>query len=153
MTSKKYLNQIQILDIKIQQKIEERDKLRLLAASAGGFDYSREHVQTSNTDNIDKKVINYVALEEDINKMIKKYLALRDRIIGEIQGLDSAIHITILLKKYVERKDLGSIAAEMGYSYNYVKHLHRKALQVFQKKYSMEEFYERYEKMTPTNTK
>lgn len=153
MTSKKYLNQIQILDIKIQQKIEERDKLRLLAASAGGFDYSREHVQTSNTDNIDKKVINYVALEEDINKMIKKYLALRDRIIGEIQGLDSAIHITILLKKYVERKDLGSIAAEMGYSYNYVKHLHRKALQVFQKKYSMEEFYERYEKMTPNNTK
>lgn len=153
MTSKKYLNQIEILDIKIQQKIEERDKLRLLAASTSGFDYSREHVQTSNTDNIDKKVINYVALEEDINKMIKKYLALRDRIIGEIQGLDSAIHITVLFKKYVERKDLGSIAAEMGYSYNYVKHLHRKALQVFQKKYSMEEFYERYEKMTPNNTK
>lgn len=135
MASKKYLNQIEILDIKIQQKIEERDKLRLLAASAGGFDYSREHVQTSNTDNIDKKVINYVALEEDVNKMIKKYLALRDRIIGEIQGLDSAIHITILFKKYVERKDLGSIAAEMGYSYNYVRHLHREALQLFQKRY------------------
>ena len=74
-------------------------------------------------------------MEEDVNKMIKKYLALRDRIIGEIQGLDSAIHITILFKKYVERKDLGSIAAEMGYSYNYVRHLHREALQLFQKRY------------------
>lgn len=133
---KEYLSQIGILDIKINQKMKELDELRLLVTSTGSFDYSKEYVKTSGTgDNVEKKVINYVALEENINKMIKKYIELKHKIINEIQGLDEATHIDILFKKYVENKRLELIAVEMKYSYSRVKHLHGEALQAFGHKY------------------
>ena len=134
--SKEYLSQIEILDIKINQKMKELEELRLLATSTGSFDYDKERVKASGTgDNVERKIINYVSLEENINKMIKKYADLRHKIINEIQGLDKVSHIDILFKKYVENKSFDVIAVEMKYSYSHVKYLHGEALQVFGQKY------------------
>lgn len=136
ITAKQYLEQLKVIDAKINQKIKERDELRLLATSTGSLEYSKERVNASSTgDTLEKKVIKYVDLEKEINETINEFVDKKHKIIDEIQGLDGVSHIDILFKKYVENKRLGVIATEMKYSYSRVKHLHTEALQAFESKY------------------
>lgn len=136
MKAKEYLKQIEKLDKCIEQKQIEYDELRLRSTSSGGIQYG-ERVQTSPTgDSLERKVVNYVQLEEDINAMIDNFVDTKHKIIDEIQGLSNVNHIDVLFKKYVQYKTLEQIAVEMGYTYQYVRELHGYALQEFSKTYT-----------------
>ena len=52
MNGKDYLSQLQLLDVKIDQKIQELDELKRLI-SIKAVDYSREKVQTNVCHNAD----------------------------------------------------------------------------------------------------
>lgn len=135
MKVKEYLKQIEKLDKCIDQKQIECDSLRLLAESTGGIQYG-ERVQTSpQGDMLEKKVVKYVQMEQEINDMINKFVDLKHKIIDEIQGLSEVKHIDVLFKKYVQYKSLEQIAVEMNYSYPYIKELHGYALQDFERTY------------------
>ena len=47
MRAKEYLQQLRRLDTVIDQKIKELDDLKVKSTCIGGFDYSKERVQTS----------------------------------------------------------------------------------------------------------
>lgn len=135
MKAKEYLKQIEKLDKCIDQKQIECDSLRLLAESNGSIQYG-ERVQTSpQGDTLEKKVVKYVQMEQEINDMIDRFVDLKHKIIDEIQGLSEVKHIDVLFKKYVQYKSLEQIAVEMNYSYDRIKHIHGYALQEFDKKY------------------
>lgn len=138
MKAKEYLKQIEVLDIKINQKQIELDELHLLAESTGGIQYG-ERVQTSpRGDTLERKVVKCVQLEQEINEMIDNFVDLKHKIIGEIQGLSDPNHIEILFKKYVDYKkypNLEHIAVAMNYSYPYIKELHGYALAEFSRTY------------------
>lgn len=135
MKVKEYLKQIEKLDKCIDQKQIECDSLRLLAESNGSIQYG-ERVQTSpQGDTLEKKVLKYVQMEQEINDMVDNFVDLKHKIIDEIQGLSEVKHIDVLFKKYVQYKSLEQIAVEMNYSYDRIKHIHGYALQEFDKKY------------------
>lgn len=133
MKAKDYLKQIERLDKCIEQKQIECDELKLLAEGTGGIQYG-DRVQTSpRGDALEKKVVKYVQLEQEIDEMIDKFVDMKHKIIDEIQGLSEVKHIDVLFKKYVQYKSLEQIAVEMNYSYPYVRELHGYALADFER--------------------
>lgn len=129
---KEYLRQLHRLELCIEQRQEELNRLRELIGSHA-IDYG-ERVQTSpSADSIPNEVIRRAELEADISRKIERFLQLKHKIINEIQSLDNAVYVNILYKRYVEYKSLEEIAVEMNYSYRQVLRLHGMALQGFKR--------------------
>lgn len=134
MKAKEYLLQIETLQTKIEQKRQRAKEYRELALTSGGFDYSKERVQTSNLGGqIENPVIRYIALEQEINEDILLLQQTKDKITGEIHNINNPDFIKLLYKRYVESVKLGVIAKEMQYSYDRIRHMHGEALKEFEK--------------------
>lgn len=134
MKAKEYLMQIEILSVKIEQKKQRAKEYRDLALCSGGFDYSKERVQTSNLGGqIEDRIIRYVSLESEITENIFMLQQMKDKITGEIHNLNNSDYIILLYKRYVECKTLGQISKDMHYSYDRIRHMHGKALMEFEK--------------------
>ncbi len=134
MKAKEYLMQIEILSVKIEQKKQRAKEYRDLALCSGGFDYSKERVQTSNLGGqIEDRIIRYVSLESEITENIFMLQQMKDKITGEIHNLNNSDYIILLYKRYVECKTLGQIAKDMHYSYDRIRHMHGNALMEFEK--------------------
>ena len=116
MKAKDYLKQIERLDKCIEQKQIECDELRLRAGSTGGIQYGERVQTTPSGDALEKKVVKYVQLEQEIDEMIDRFVDLKHKIIDEIQELSEVKHIDVLFKRYVQYKSLEQIAVEMNYS-------------------------------------
>ena len=136
MTAKEYLQQLQRLDIMINYKVKELDTLRLQIQSIGSIDYSKERVQTSPSGDASfvKLIGRITDLEAEINAEIDKYVDKKHQIINQIHSLQNVNYISILFKRYVEFKKFESIAIEMDFTYDHIRHLHGCALQDFQNK-------------------
>ncbi len=139
MKVKEYLQQLRRLDIVIDQKIKELDDLKIKSTCIGGFDYSKERVQTSPSSDAPyvKTVSRMIDLNEEINRDIDDFVDRKHKIINEIQSLENTKHIQILFKKYVEYKTFEQISVEMNYTYQYIVLLHGYALKGFSQKYSI----------------
>lgn len=136
LSAKQYLSQLEIIDTKIQQKIEELEQLKQLMYSTGGIDYGKERVQTSKLgDALQKKVCNVVNMNEEINKEIDEFIDIKHKMTLEIQSLSESNYIKILFKVYVQFKTLKDAAAEIGISYQYARNVHNKALAAFEEKH------------------
>ncbi len=135
MWAKEYLQQLQRLDTVINQKVAELNDLRWKAESVGSIDYARDRVQTSPA--ADAPFVNAIGriadLEAEISAEIEQYANEKHLIIKQIQGLANPAYVQILYKRYVEFKPLEVIAAEMNYTYDHIRHLHRYALQKFER--------------------
>lgn len=140
MTAKEYLRQIELLDVKIQQKQAQVEDLRDRAQSVGGQQTDSVRVQSSKDgDTIGRKVAKYADLEADIQSYTYDLMRLKNKIINQIQQLTDVRYVELLYKRYVEYKRLELIAVEMVYDYDYVRTLHGYALQAFADKHGLEE--------------
>ncbi len=136
MKAKEYLQQLQRLDVLIDQKIKELDDLKSKLQNIESFDYSKDRVQTSPSGDAPfvKLIGRIIDLEGEINAEIDTFVDEKYKIINQIQSLKNSKYIDILYKHYVEMKHLEIIAADMNFSYNYIKHLHGCALKDFENK-------------------
>ena len=136
MKAKEYLQHLQWLDTVIDQKIRELEDLQAKSTSIGCIDYSKERVQTSPS--VDAPFVGLteriIALNEEINAEIDFFVDEKHRIINQIQGLKNVNHVSILYKRYVEYKKFETIADEMNFTPDYIKHLHGSALRDFERK-------------------
>lgn len=130
MNIKNHLEQIGRLDKRIQNKLEEIDKLRRMAS---GTSYSEsERVQTSlSADKIGAIASRIVDMEKEIDKLIDE----RCLIVAEIESMKNEDDYDILANIYILGKDIKTVAVEMGKSYRYISDLHRKALKDFAEMY------------------
>ena len=134
MKAKEYLLQIEVLAAKIEHKRQRAKEYRELALCSGGFDYSKERVQTSNLGGqIENPVVRYVELEQEAVQDELMLQQMKDRITGEIHNINNADFIKLLYKRYVECKSLGQVTKEMQYSYDRIRHMHGEALKAFEK--------------------
>lgn len=149
MTAKKYLQQIRLLDLKIDQKIQEKEDLLTRAEGRTAVSGDPNKVQTSRSaDGPMRHVDEAVDLEHDIDRLIDTYTTVRDRIINQIHELDDARYVELLQLKYVGQRmksgrmhyyRLEEIACIMvktngqPYSYDHINQLHGEALREFSK--------------------
>ncbi len=134
MKTKEYLQQLQKLDIIINQKLQELYELKKLQ-DIKAIDYTKEKVQSSrqNGANFETILIKIIDMENEINDEIDRFIDMKHCIINQIQTLDNTKYMQVLYKRYVEYKSFEQIAVEMGYTYDYIRKIHIKALRNFEK--------------------
>ena len=132
LTAKQYLDQLRVIDTKINQKMEELADLMTAATSTGAIDYSKDRVQTSPQNAQENRICKYVDLDAEINREIDEFVDIKHRVTKEIQELNVDYYIKILFKVYVQYKTVKDAANEIGLSYQYVRDLHKKALKAFE---------------------
>ena len=135
MTAKEYLSQIRTLDVKINQRIEERERLWQEALGVSGIRYDKDKIQSSNTLDMSDLIARCYEMESEINSMIDQLINLKHEIIGDIHKLTDHRYIQLLHLRYVEFKRLEDVACIMRktngdeYSYDHIVWLHGEALQ------------------------
>lgn len=135
MDTKTYLQQIERLDRKIQNKFAEIEQLKTMATSIS-VAQKDINVQTfSDKDRMGSAVSKIVDLESEANKIICEFLEKRSIIIHQIDGISDTNMYHILFNRYVMMKDLGTISVEMGYSFKQVCRIHGNALKEFEHLY------------------
>lgn len=132
LTAKQYLDQLRVIDTKINQKMEELSDLMTAATSTGAIDYSKDRVQTSPQSAQENRICKYVDLNAEINREIDEFVDIKHRVTKEIQELNVDYYIKILFKVHVQYKTVKDAANEIGLSYQYVRDLHKKALKAFE---------------------
>ena len=153
MTAKEYLRQIHVLDLKIEQKIEEKKELLHRAAGVSAVTSDPNKVQTSgDTVGPMRYVDRAMDLERNINRLIDEYTDTRDKIINQIHEMEDPRYIELLSLRYVGRREkngrihylrLEEIACTMTksngepYSYDHINRLHGEALQKFCKQHGI----------------
>ncbi len=138
MTAKEYLRQLNNLEVKIDQRRLERDRLIDEAMGNSSPRLTVDKVQTSiSGDTMGEKLADAADIQREVEWLINKLIADRHRIIGEIHTLTDARYIQILYLHYVEGKKLEDVAEIMvktngkPYSYDHIASLHGMALQEF----------------------
>jgi hypothetical protein len=133
LSAKKYLEQLEIIDMQINQDIERLEEMKADAKSTGGIDYSRDRVQTSpRGDKLCADVARYIAFNDEINAEIDRFVDAKEQIIREIRELRDVNYVQVLFKVYVQFKSIKIAAVEMKRSYNFVLDAHKKALKAFE---------------------
>ena len=138
MTAKEYLRQLKNLEVKIDQRRLERDRLIAEAMGNSSPRLTVDKVQTSiSGDTMGEKLADAADIQREVEWLINKLIADRHRIIGEIHTLADARYIQILYLHYVEGKKLEDVAEIMfktngkPYSSDHIASLHGMALQEF----------------------
>lgn len=132
MKAKEYLSQIPDLRRKIANKSERLERLHGLLTSPAVGELTPDKVQTS----IDlHKQENLIAeksrLEAELGELMRKEAAILLETGKQIDQLQNTLYARILHLRYEEGYQLGAIADIIGYSYEYIRHLHGSALEAF----------------------
>ncbi|MCU6748035.1 hypothetical protein OCV51_10295 [Faecalicatena acetigenes] len=135
MDTKTYLQQIERLDRKIQNKFSEIAQLKTMATSITVAQKDVNVQTSSDKDRMGSAVAKIVDLEIETNEMICEYIQKRGMIIQQIDAISDTNMYHILFNRYVMMKDLGTIAVEIGYSFKQVCRIHGNALKEFEKMY------------------
>ena len=136
MTVKEYLYQIWNLDREIEIKYRALEAAR---AQIGVMPRQVDPDAVSHPDGISDPTFRYIEkvmkLEAQLNKKIDKLIALKSRIISQIDGMDNRTYRNILTCRYVLMMKWDEVADAVGYDIRHCTKLHGKALQEFARKY------------------
>ena len=135
--AKQYLLRIRKLELQINQRIKQRDDLRATMFGARSPAYDADKVQVSHDGETMSAVERWTDLEQEIVQLIDEQIDEKHRIIAEIQALPDERHVQLLNLRYVEMLRFEEIAVTMGYSYDWVRHVHGDALELFGKMYGL----------------
>lgn len=140
MKAKEYLNQIRDCKNQINLDLRRIDELREYATSMGTKELKQDIVQTSiKNAGLEDMVGKIVDCERAVRDEIRAYLNLQEFIIAQIRGLEggemSVTYVELLMRRYVQFERFEVISVEMGYSYEWIRHLHGDALAIFEKQY------------------
>lgn len=136
MTTKQYLNQVRILNIKIDHRIKQAEEIKQKAFMLSAVDTTKDKVQNSNTEYTALHFIEkYVDMMRKIDEMIDRYVDLKNEIITKIDSLEDERYVEILYYRYIDGLLFSEIALKMNYTKDHVWRLHRYALQEFERLY------------------
>ena len=131
MNVKEFLRQIRKIDILINAKQEEIERLRSKIIYPG-ISYE-ERTSSSFTSGKEASIIKLVEYEEDLTKKIDELIDTKKEVAHIIDQLKNADYIDILYKRYFQFKTWEEIASDKSYTFQWVHKLHARALIEVQK--------------------
>ena len=138
MTAKEYLQQIYVCNRRMKRIQETREQLRIDMYSIGSpmGNMSSDRVQTTTSgDKFGRMIARVDKLERDLVKEHGRMLALKDKIIRQIEAMDNEQQRSVLYNRYVLLHDWETIAEDMNYTTRRIYQIHGEALLEFRKKY------------------
>ena len=137
MTAKRYLSQALFLRSMIRRCEEQIEEIRTRATSVGGIRYDKISVQTSPRNAMESFVIQLEKAEKKQLEVLSEYYSTYANIQAQIAAISPEIYRQILTLRYLDGMKLERIADLMGYSDVYVRKLHGRALQAFDRQYGI----------------
>lgn len=130
MNAEFYLNQVKMLDQLIDAKLAERVRLNEIATNISpklpdGMPHSNTGMVSKTMENA---IINLVMLEQEIDKLIDKYVNYKQEVISNLEKL-SPIEYGVLHRYYIRYMTLEQIAEDMGYCRQQIWRLKKKGLE------------------------
>lgn len=141
MTVKEYLKQIYWTGQRIRQLEEARETIKADLYSAKSPNYVADRVQSSvSGDTMERLIAKADELTKEINDELENRLALKKKIIGEINRMPARTEAQKLQKaclynRYVLCHRWEHVADEMNVSLRYVYMIHGDALEAFKRLY------------------
>ncbi len=137
MKAKEYLRRAYNLDKFIDACLVELSKVREYYGLVRSLDYSRDKIQASPENNMEKAIIKIVDMENMINDKIDQLVDLKNEIRSNIDELPDDTDRLILTYRYICFLSWEEIAVKMGYSYRNIHRVHAKALKDFESWHTM----------------
>lgn len=139
MTVEGYLSQVELIDMKIENKLSEVYQLKQMAYSVSATNCDGNRVQSnSDKDRLGKTVTKIVDKEREIGAMVDKLFDIKSRIIAQLEGLETPVHYHILYGKYIAHKRTNDLIDEIHYSRSQYNRLYSAAIKEFDEKYRPE---------------
>lgn len=127
MTAKAYLSQYRWLDIRIDAKLEQIERLRELAARRTAA-YGSSGGGAGKPDRRADVVVRIVDAEKELDADIDRLQTLRADILHTISQLPDPRMRTLLELRYINGMKMSEIAERMNYSVRNVTNLHAAAI-------------------------
>lgn len=137
MTAKRYLSQAIFLRSMIRRVEEQIEEIRTRATSVGGIRYDKISVQTSPHNAMESFVIQLEKAEKKQLEVLSEYYSTYANIQAQIAAISPEVYRQILTLRYLDGMKLERIADLLGYSDVYVRKLHGRALQTFDRQYGI----------------
>lgn len=131
MTAKTYLRRIAETKWHIQAIEREIRHLRAVYNPLPSPRLDSERVQ-STPDASRHPADTWLALEQELENEKLNLINMYRATINEIADVHDDTQQRILEARYIEGASLGQIAQQLGYSYDYTKHMHLDALRAFE---------------------
>ena len=138
MNTIRYLNQVKNLNNRINDMIEDVERLRELATKVSVGEQDPDRVQTSGpSDKVGNIVVKICDMQNDINKRIDEYVDLKETITQQINCFwETDNHYAeILYKRHILFKSFSEMAKEMNYSFDHVKRIYYRAVYAFENRF------------------
>lgn len=129
--AKAYLSQIRKMEILVEARMRQLDKLRRERVYLRGGGYDRDRVQTSGISDPSRESDRLLDLELEISRALTDAVDTQNRVLVEISHLQTPEYVDLLLYRYLEGLSFEQIGELMGYSYGRITHMHGDALQAF----------------------
>lgn len=134
MRAKDYLQEIQGLDAKINNKLLQVEEIRSKLTSISSTSTGDERVQTSTSasSKTEALIIKLEDLTEEINQDIDAYVDEKNKAINLVNSLDNKTYIEILSLRYFQSLSWEEISIRLNYSFRHTTKLHGYALKELQ---------------------
>jgi DNA-directed RNA polymerase specialized sigma subunit len=128
MNAKEYLSQAWYLDKRIKTKERQLDWLRSHAVYVSPKLAEVPKAPSIRRSPVEEAVVRITELEHEITTSIAQLMRLKTEIGEAIRGVNSMECETLLEMRYLTFLSWDQVAVQLGYSQDYIYHLHRKAL-------------------------
>ncbi len=128
MTTKAYLSQALYLDKRIKAKEKQLDWVKDHSVYVIPHISDMPKSSKAHRSALEEAVVRIIDLETEIAQGITHLIELKTAIAHAIRRINSMECETILEMRYLTFMSWEEIAVQLGYSQDYVYHLHRKAL-------------------------
>lgn len=136
MQAKQYLRKIKRLNSFVKAKEEELEEIRTRAESVGCMNLSADKIQTSvNTDKLANDIIKLVMQEKKYEAALNSLYAYKAEAEERIEGIENDDYKLLLTLRYLRFKTFEEIAVEMGFTFQWICELHKRALIQFEELY------------------
>lgn len=126
--AKRYLQQIRILDIRIDTKLNELEHLKEMVMKVTPTLSGMTISGTGNQDKLGDTVSRIVDLENEIDEDIDKFVDKKREVSSILDGISNADQLQVLHKRYVQYKKWEQISEELGMTVRNVTYIHGSAL-------------------------
>lgn len=132
MESKDFLKQVEKLDLRIKNKLIEKQQWKDIALGITA-NMDGERVQSSGAkDKLGDAVTKCVDIEAEIDSLVDELIDTKKKVIQTIERLDSATEYNVLHMRYIQYLSLQEIADHYGKDYGWATTTHGRALKSVQ---------------------
>ena len=138
MTTREYLNQIHKINLMIEAKLDEINRLRDMVCRISVPMNGEKVKSSSDPDKLTNTVAKIIKLEKEIDKNVEQLVSLRKKIISQIDAISDPLYYSFLTYRYVQQLSTKEIFSKMNIGKTAMFKIQKNALLEFDKIYGEE---------------